>query len=136
MKLLRWVKTIASRDGKLHFKRFAIFESERFSIYIHRIYEGDKDEFLHSHPWRFWGIVLNGSYLERYRTSSGSQTRELKPFKTLKGDLDYYHKIERILNGPVTTLFIVGQRYHTWFYDVNGTSVEHDVFRRNKERSK
>jgi hypothetical protein len=42
MKLFKWVKEIVSKDGKLHFKRFAILETDRFSIYIHRIYEGDK----------------------------------------------------------------------------------------------
>lgn len=136
MKILKWVKTIVSKDGKLHFKRFAILETDRFAIYVHRIYESDKDEHLHSHPWHFWGLILSGSYIERYRkySANGSwvETRVLRPFMSLKGDLRYYHKIDSIVRGPVTTLFVVGIRYHTWFYDVDGKSVEHNVYRKMK----
>lgn len=92
MKIFKWVKTIVSKDGKLHFKRFAILETERFAIYIHRIYESDKDEHLHSHPWHFWGMVLKGSYVERYKKYSTKdawiETRTLKPFMQLRGDFE------------------------------------------------
>lgn len=139
MKLLRRVKTIRSKDDKLHFERFAILESDRFSIYVHRIYESDKDEYLHSHPWNFLGIILKGSYVERYKKEGEHgfwvESRTLKPFSISKGDLNYYHKIEHIVNGPVTTLFFVGRKYHTWFYDIAGRPVEHDVYRKRKRKS-
>ena len=139
MKIFKLVKTIASKDGKLHFKRFAILETRYFAVYIHRIYESDKDEHLHSHPWNFCGVILKGSYVERYRNryfnGSSVETRTLKPFMTLRGDQRYYHKIDRIVSGPVTTLFIVGRRSPKWYYWVDGKFVEHQDYRGMKNSS-
>ena len=138
MKLFQWVKEIRSKDGVLHFKRFAIIETSIFAVYIHKIYEADKDPYMHSHPWNFFGIVLKGSYTEQYRhvesitidklwdlipwtgaISIYNKTRIKTPFGFGFGSRKYYHKILTINNGPVTTLFFTFGKHTPWYYYID-----------------
>ena len=70
MKIFKKVKEIVSKEGVLHFKRYAIIETSFFALYIHRIYEADKDEHMHNHPWSYLSLILNGSYVEHYKEVS------------------------------------------------------------------
>lgn len=133
--LFKTVKEIKSRSGEIHFRRFAIIQTRWFSIYVHKIFMADKDEHLHSHPWPFFGIILNGMYNERYKGKDGKQkTRTLKPLSILSGGLRYFHKIDEIVDGPVTTLFFVGKKRNVWFYNVDGRMVDFNLYRKMKHQ--
>lgn len=138
MKLFQWVKEIRSKDGVLHFKRYAIVETNCFAIYIHKIYEADKDRHMHNHPWNFFGIVLNGSYTEQYEhheehvvdtvwnifplittVSRSTKTRIKKLFSVSFGTRCYYHKILEINDGPITTLFLTFGKHRPWYYHID-----------------
>ncbi len=122
--IFKWVKTIRSKDGRLHFKRFAVLQTPWLSFYIHRIYEADRDPHLHTHPWPFWTMVLHGSYMEL--TEHGMNWR--KPWDAKSGGYDYLHKIHSITQGPVTTILIAGRRCEDWFYKVDGELVRFDKY--------
>lgn len=122
--IFKWVKTIRSKSGRLHFRRFAIFQTPWLSIYIHRIHDADRDPHLHSHPWPFWTMVLHGSYMEL--TESGMNWR--KPWDAKSGDYNYFHKIHSITKGPVTTILIAGCRRKEWYYKVDGELVMFDQY--------
>lgn len=128
---MKWVKTIKSRSGLIHFKRFAIIQTPWFSLYIHRIYEADRDPHLHSHPWPFWTMILSGSYWER--TERGNTLRTAWNTKT--GGYDYFHKIDKIVDGPVTSIMIVGRRREDWYYKVDGQLVRFDQYRNDKRQN-
>jgi hypothetical protein len=133
MKLLQWVKEIKSKSGILHFKRFAIIETTYFSIYIHKIYEADKDKHMHSHPWAFFGLVLNGSYIESYLKDKDSVDYRIKsPFGVGFGGREYFHKIELITDGPVTTLFLTFGKHLPWYYSVEELKIESTEYRKLK----
>jgi len=126
----RRVKEIRSRQGVLHFERFAIFQTSIASLYIHRIFKADEDDHLHSHPWNFLTVVLAGAY----------EALDLDGRKR-KGPLSVswmprtgVHKIAAILDGPVTTLFLAFGRRQPWFYWVNGARVDSETYRTNKNR--
>lgn len=140
MKLFQWVKEIRSKDGRLHFKRFAIIETPYFALYIHRIYEHDRDPHLHSHPWNFKSIILKGSYLERYLDISFEEqehTRVKRFLSYSSGNRLYYHKIDAILNGPVTTLFFTYGKHEDWYYRIDQhVTVKYDLYRELKNTGK
>jgi hypothetical protein len=130
--IFEWVKTIKSKSGRVHFRRFAIFQTPWLSLYIHRIYEADHDPHLHSHPWPFWTMILSGSYWER--TDWGLAHRDFLNSKS--GGYDYFHKIESIISGPVTSIMIVGRRRDDWYYKVDGQLVRFDQYRSSKNEAK
>lgn len=140
MKLFKQVKEIRSKSGELHFTRFAILETSIFSIYIHKIYKADKDPFLHSHPWNFFGIILKGEYTEVF---SGLDLfwepqnfyKPRFPFSILSGDRNYFHKILRIDKGPVTSLFFTFGKHKDWFYLLDDdVKVHYSEYRKNKNK--
>lgn len=150
MKLFKWVKEIRSKEGRLHFKRFAIIETKYFAIYIHRIYEHDRDPHLHNHPWSFFGIILKGSYIEEYRKlhkvvfgplDVGFVTENAYRAKNVcsigVGTREYFHRIHKIVNGPVTTLFFTFGKHKPWYYSLpNFRVVESEEYRKLKHEGK
>lgn len=63
-KILFLAKEIKSKTGELHFRRYRLFWTPWFALYIHRIYKADEDPYPHSHPWNFISLILNGGYIE------------------------------------------------------------------------
>lgn len=128
--LMKLIKEIISKDGDLHFRRWAIFQSKYFSIYLHGIYKEDNDAHLHNHPWNLFTIVLKGSYIEelennkfviRYFLDFGYRSRSK------------YHKIFKIQSKEVKTLALVfGKRDDNWGYLVDEKHVIHSEYRKNK----
>lgn len=140
MKLLQWVKEIRSKTGVLHFKRFAIVETKYFALYIHKIYESDRDLHLHSHPWNFKTVVLKGIYVERYLgkdlyNEPQEFTRVRGTFSYVSGDRHYYHKILEIMKGPVTTLFFTYGQHKFWYYNVDNILIESGEYRKLKNQN-
>ncbi len=152
MKLFKWVKEIRSKNGVLHFKRFAIVETSYFSVYWHKIYQHDKDLHMHSHPWAFFGIIIKGSYVEEYLKKSSignifwpigislsSAYRTKRPFSIGFGGRKYFHRIHRIENGPVTSLFFTFGKHQNWYYRTSlgrDGLIESEEYRKLKHEGK
>jgi hypothetical protein len=130
MILFKKVKEIKSKEGVIHFRRWAIIQTERFSIYLHGIYKEDQDQHLHDHPWNFINIVLYGSYLEKVKYKKEPNVRN--PGNLVKRNGKDFHKIEKLLSPKIYTLMITGPRYRDWGYDVNGTWVDQESYRFKK----
>ena len=141
MKLFQWVKEIRSKKGVLHFKRYAFIETTYFSVYLHKIYEHDRDLDMHSHPWSFFGIILKGSYVEEYwKKWDHYKTIEYRtkgPLSIGIGSRNYFHRIHRIENGPVTSLFFTFGKHQPWYYKTSiETLVESEEYRKLKHTNK
>jgi hypothetical protein len=140
MKFFKKVKTITSKEGELHFERWAIFESKWLSWYIHRIHKADRDH-LHSYPWNFLSLILKGCYLEEnaYDTADGSFCTGLKiksPFTVTYCNKSKFHKINTIISGPVyTTMFVWGDT-QKWFYRVGKKRIPFEEYREIKAAAK
>lgn len=128
MEILKWVKEIKSKEGELHFKRFSIFACRYFSIYIHHIYKADQDKHLHNHPWNYVSMVIKGSYLEQ----SVAGVNHIMPFSFNYAKRNRFHKILKLNDEKVISIFITGKRHKTWGYNVDNFYIEHDVYRQNK----
>lgn len=152
MKLFKLVKEIRSKNDVLHFRRYAILETSYFSIYWHKIYQHDHDLHMHSHPWAFFGIVVKGSYVEEYLKKSSIESgfwidhtifttayRIKKPFSIGFGGRGYFHRIHKIENGPVTSLFFTFGKHQKWYYRISlGTDglMESERYRKLKIEGK
>ncbi len=100
-------------------------EAKRFpslpSIRIHHILREDLAKHKHDHPW-LWArtFILDGWYIE---------SREFQPARVLnQGDtasigFGEYHHIERVSEGGVWTMFVVGPWGGKWGFDVEGVKV-------------
>lgn len=60
-------------DGEvaLYLKRYFIFRSPHFKVFLHYIPRPDTDRDPHSHPWNFFSLMLKGGYREELFTERG-----------------------------------------------------------------
>lgn len=133
MTLFKTVKEIVSKEGILYFKRYAIIECKFFNIYIHYIYQSDKDKHLHDHPWNYTSIVLSGSFREKHKPLHGeSPFKNLCRFNISRAKANRFHKILKLRTKKVITLFFTGPRIREWGYEVDGKWVDHISYRNLK----
>lgn len=137
MKLFKTVKKIVSKEGVLHFKRFAVVECKWFNIYIHTILKADEDPHLHDHPWDYVSLVLKGSFLE----GSVDKNKDSVMTALVRGSIsmqkaERFHKIVMLslASKMVKTLFFTGPRRREWGYDVDGTWIHNEIYRQNKRK--
>lgn len=139
MIILRKIKTITSRSGEVHFERWAIIETSKFAVYLHKISKPDSDH-LHSHPYPFFSMILKGSYIEEFTDSTIEHviTRTKSPLSVGVTPLTRYHKIKSIVCGPVFSIVaLVGSFESTeWGYLVNNSSVDNNRYRELKNKSR
>jgi len=136
------VKEIRSKDGELHFRRWALFDNAWFGVYLHHILKADEDKHPHNHPWSFIAIIIAGGYREGLITIGGwfnkisGKTCENKPCRFLYRNKDYYHKIHK-LYGPTWTLVFRGPKRDNWGYLVLDDKdiphhIDYKTYRENK----
>lgn len=124
------VREIISQAGVLHFQRWRIFYTSWFALYIHRIYQADRDDHLHSHPWNFVSLILSGGYDEL------TDERRWYP----AGSFIYhkhsdFHKIIE-LDKPTTTLVFTWGKRKPWGFLVDGSIIDNDSYRAMKKLEK
>lgn len=66
MKLLDWIpnKTIVNCDRDPYLKRWYLFRTKPFAVFLHRFFRSDEDRALHDHPWPFITFILWRGYIE------------------------------------------------------------------------
>lgn len=124
--------------------RWTIFKCQWFTLYIDKILERDGDFHLHNHPQNLISVILKGSYKEESLTwphwpLSPRPARLLGPKRFLKVswmNRKSFHKIHRIIKGPIYSLFLTYGKDLSWFYMVNDTKIEHSVYRELKAEGK
>lgn len=129
-------KEIKSKSGILHFQRWRILSTPWFDINIHRIFRPDEDEYLHDHPWNYFGMILAGSYDEQYSDAMFTGMNPMNPGSFGFNNAERFHKIYRLNTPSVTTLFINGRRRRDWGYKVDFLWVQHEMYRKNKDKMK
>lgn len=140
MKLFKTVKIIKSKEGVLHFKRFAIIECKLFNIYIHWIYKADEDEHLHDHPWNYTSIVLSGKFWEAVKNTKENENKyemnNLSSGSISSQKAERTHKVYMLLSKKIITLFFTGPRFREWGYDVDGKWIDNVTYRKMKNEGK
>ena len=111
------------------------------SIRVHLIKRPDSDRHLHDHPWNARTIVLEGWYTEeRYHEMKAYGGPERKCHIRTEGYtgrllFGQYHRIVRVSNDGVYTLFFTWKYRGTWGLDVNGIKMPYREYL-NREKQK
>jgi hypothetical protein len=86
-----------------------------FAIRVHHILRADADPYLHDHPWPWRTIILRGWYEEE--DVFGDIHIRLEG-ETRCAQAETFHRITRVSDGGVWTLFIMGRWSHRWGFMV------------------
>ncbi len=115
---------IIKRAGEKYLHRFYITkprvtreheeeQPEQFGLYLHYFYQGDLDEDLHNHPWKWaLSLILSGQYAEE--RENGIHIRKAGRFNYIKHST--FHRVTLVNQDttPIWTLFMVGPRITSW----------------------
>lgn len=126
--LKKWflVSEIRAKDGTLHFRRWRLLQLSAFAIYIHQIFESDKDAHFHSHPWNYISCVLKGAFYEENHSGNLLAINGT----VVKRHHSVFHRITVL--SKVTTLFLAFGPRQKWGYSVDGKFVDHVTYRKMK----
>ena len=92
------------------------------SVRVHHICLPDDDLHEHDHPWDARTILLRGWYVEE-RRSHDLPTRVMQSGMTGAIHAGDYHRIARVSDGGVFTLFFTWRYVEEWGFNVNGSKV-------------
>ena len=92
------------------------------SIRIHHILRADDARHPHDHPWNARTIILRGWYIEE-RRCHGQATRVMQAGMTGAIKAGDYHRIARVSDGGVFTLFFTWKYIEEWGFNVGGSKV-------------
>lgn len=132
--MFKLVKEIRNKKGDLHFKRWQIWSTKWFNIYLHFINKADEDKHMHTHPWNFWSIILKGGYIE----FSGVIGESLMSKVTKRGFLHMAYRKYNVphmvgfLTHPTYTLVITGPGGKEWGYETESGWKDHETYRKEK----
>lgn len=120
------------------------------SVRVHHILRADDDDHLHDHPWNARTIVLRGWYREE-RPASGDHwvdldlqgqhydewTREYQrePGYTGRVLFGQYHRISKVAQGGVYTLWFTWRYQGTWGFLVDGKKVPYREYLAGRPRT-
>jgi hypothetical protein len=131
---------ITSADGKdVYMERYWLFnpydltKESQFpwipSVRVHCIRRADQDRHQHDHPWDARSMILAGCYREQ---------RDGELFTRVPGDtftlrFGEYHRIVKVPEGGVWTLFWTWKYRGTWGFKVDGTKVPYKTYLKERE---
>jgi hypothetical protein len=102
------------------------------SVRLHIIKSPDQDRAMHTHPFTFRTMIIEGGYTELRKTShemsDGVWTFEYdrKAGESYVLDKDTPHQIVSLTDDkPATTIFIYDERAGDWFFDTDEGLVPH-----------
>jgi len=141
---------IKSKTGVLHFRRWKLFGTAWFSVFLHGIYESDKDKHMHNHPWSYCSIIVKGEYVEEYLDGSDTKIRfrNSRPLRNFYNPKYWpqlfkfqpstrFHKILKLVT-PVVYSIVIARTNDTrlWGYNVDGKFIDNITYRELKNNGK
>lgn len=114
-------------EGEEYLRRYHIFESKWFRIYLHKISLSDADPCMHDHPWWFISFILRGGYTEH--TPKGTFQR--RPGNVLYNPIPWLHRLE--LKKPAWTLLIGGPVSRVWGFMTPNGWMPFDEYNKQKD---
>lgn len=98
------------------------------SIRVHRINSHDHDRHMHDHPWNARTFIMKGWYQET-RQQMGTLDCLTQAHRTagdtVRLNFGEYHRITRVSNGGVYTIFVTGKYRGVWSFLVNGVEQKY-----------
>jgi hypothetical protein len=128
---------LADADGSVYMERYWLFNpyppksdgaDRRWgnwlpSIRLHKIKREDRDRHMHDHPWNARTVILRGWYEEQRPITDGYISTRRQTGETASLKFGQYHRISRVSDGGVWTLFITWRHRGTWGFLVDEKKV-------------
>lgn len=111
----KWRSINGRHDDEPYLIRYFLFDSRWFDIYIHEIKRSDDAPDFHDHPWPFFHMIMEGSYIEE---APGENLGEKFRNRRKRGYFafrraEYAHRLV-LDQGDAWTLVISGKRCRKW----------------------
>lgn len=125
---MKWADIPDARDERrVYLRRLRILQTPYFALYLHFIYQSDKDRDPHDHPFMFRSLIVRGGYQERVWATHADGSiapigvTKIWPRWTLhKTPLHVAHMIDYLWPNTVTLVFC-GPKVKDWgFYTEHG----------------
>lgn len=132
-----WGKRILQRPGEPSYMvRYHLFVTRWLVVYLNAILTPDRDERLHTHPWkRAHSFKVKGSYWERIPAAHAKRCTGEISMACVDGEwclihrpkrwsrVPERHRIVELLDGPVWTLFFGVGAKRPWGFQNDDGSV-------------
>ena len=136
MKLIREIK---DRTGKLVFRRWVLFRTPWFSVFLHGMYDrrGDQDLHCHDHPWSFWSMILWGGYFEVVHDTVEHTYRVRRPLSMGRMPArGRYHRILQLNRDRSYSIVVASRKTQPWGYWTQDGWIENQQYRQLKRDGK
>lgn len=97
-------------------------------VRLHQIMQPDADRERHNHPFNYRTFILLGWYVEEVIENGKPKLRVLGRGNTVATKNSHFHRIDRVSDYGVTTLFFMGKDNGRWGFDVDGAFIESRKF--------
>ena len=98
------------------------------SVRVHHICLPDDDRHEHDHPFFARSLIIKGFYVEERRTA-GEATRVMRAGDTNQIIPNDFHRIVRLSDGGVWTIFITFNVTQSWGFWVDGKKVDRKEYK-------
>lgn len=133
----RSARHLRDLDGSVYMRRWHVIREGSFasrvlekltgysSIRLHHLLRGDHDRDLHNHPFTYRTFILDGSYAEEFKAARRQPLDFRFPAAgdTVQHGPDAFHRIDRVSEGGVWTLFAMTRNTREWGFLSKGRFV-------------
>ncbi len=120
-------RLIADRVDKTspYLSRYYILGNKRskWFLALHHIHKSDSDAHLHSHPFSWFALMLDGFY---YEVQPGGTHKRRPGFFRVRSRLSWHRLV--LPAGSCWTLFFGFARKGSWYFLVDGHAVERRAY--------
>lgn len=101
-----------------------------WAIRVHHILRADSERHPHDHPSNAWSIVIRDGYIEENACQFIDGTLFADVKKRWAGSVvrfkhGEYHRISHVAPAGVWTIFIMGKRFSSWGFLVDGVKIDY-----------
>ena len=122
-------KTIVNCDRQPYLRRWYLFRTKPFAIFLHRFFRSDEDRALHDHPWPFITFILWRGYIEHTQTCkenhcerpSHKSAKRKWPMMVCYRPAEWRHRVELVKGKPAWTIVFRFRERRMWgFWERTG----------------
>lgn len=124
MKFLNWIpnKTIVNCDRQPYLRRWYLFRTKPFAIFLHRFFRSDEDRALHDHPWPFITFIIWRGYIEHTQVCkwphcdrpSHKLANRVWPGMICYRPAEWRHRVELVNGKPAWTIVFRFRERRLW----------------------
>lgn len=128
---------IRDAEGSLYLRRWRVFSTPWFGVFVHKIVRPDNDRELHDHPWPFVSFVLRGGYVEQVPCRPCVDCEVDRHVRLFNAKLaTSRHRITWLYRVPTWTLVLHGPRIREWGFYTRDGWVQWQEFIEQRERAR